>query len=98
MKKSTKDKESMPEGWNESVLNAVDTVVDKANAAVVKPAHKIAKFFVYSMVALMLILVIVIVLSIASFRVLNLAMPVWASYLSIGAVFVLIGSVFWAKK
>ncbi len=98
MKKSTKDKESMPEGWNESVLNAVDSVVDKANTMVVKPAHKVAKYFVYSMVTLVLIFVIVVVLSIASFRVLNLALPVWGSYLSIGAVFVLIGSIFWAKK
>lgn len=98
MKKSRSNDEAMPQSWNESLLNAVDSVVDKANTTLVKPAHKFAKFFVYSMVALVLILVVVIVLSIGTFRVLNLAMPVWASYMAIGAVFILIGSIFWAKK
>ena len=93
MTQSNLDKEFKSQEWNETVLKTVDSIVEIANKKVVMPAHRIARFFVYTFVAIVFIL-----LSISSFRLLNLAMPVWASYLTIGAIFVLIGSIFWAKK
>ncbi|MBP9115717.1 MAG: hypothetical protein KBF89_05165 [Acidimicrobiia bacterium] len=98
MTQSNLDKEFKSQEWNETVLKTVDSIVEIANKKVVMPAHRIARFFVYTFVAIVLLVIVFILLSISSFRLLNLAMPVWASYLTIGAIFVLIGSIFWAKK
>ena len=98
MAKPNVEHQSTTPGWNESVLNVVDKVVDGANTKIVRPAHKFAKYFVYTIVALVLIVIVLIVFSISFFRVLNLALPVWATYMSLGAVLILIGSILWAKK
>ena len=98
MTKTNTDNEFKSQEWNETVLKVVDTVVETANVKVVRPAHKFAKFLVYTMVALVLVVIIIIAFSISSFRLLNLAMPVWVSYMVLGAIFIAIGSILWAKK
>ena len=92
------DNSSSASEWNETVLNYVDKVVETASTKIVHPAHKLAKFFVYTILALALLVIVIIAFSISSFRVLNLAMPVWASYMLLGGVLILIGSILWAKK
>ena len=84
--------------WNETVLNTVDVIVDTATKKIVKPAHRVAKYLVYVSVAFVLLIIIAFAFSISFFKILNLVMPVWVIYMALGAVLMLIGSVFWAKK
>ena len=98
MAKLEQETDTSTQNWNESVLKVVDLVVETASTKVVKPAHKIAKFFVYTIVALVLLTIVLIAFSISFFRALNIVMPVWASYMVLGSVLLVIGGVLWAKK
>jgi hypothetical protein len=91
-------KETTVAQWTESVLTAIDTVVDVATKKVVKPAHTLARGSVYGIVIGLLATLILFFGVIALFRVTTLAVDVYIAYLIWGALFLIIGSVLWAKK
>ena len=60
MTQSNLDKEFKSQEWNETVLKTVDSIVEIANKKVVMPAHRIARFFVYTFVAIVLLVIVFI--------------------------------------
>lgn len=84
--------------WSETVLNAVDTVVDTATTKVVRPAHKLARASVYGLVVAMLATLVLFFLVISVFRATTLAVDESIAYVIWGGIFLLLGTLLWIKK
>lgn len=84
--------------WSKTLLEAIDSVAEISTEKVVRPAHKAARVSVYGIVVGILVTIVVLSLVIALFRITTLAVPVYGAYLIWGAVFLIIGTLLWAKK
>lgn len=84
--------------WEKTVMSTIDNVVDTAQNKVVKPAHKIARFSVYGILAIVLLVLVIFFLVIAAFRATTLVLPMYGTYLVWGGIFVAIGTLLWIKK
>lgn len=91
------ERKCMPE-WDETVMSSIDKVVDTATNKVVRPAHKFARFSVYSIVIGVLITIILIFLFVSAFRATDILLPTYGTYLVWGGIFVGVGALLWVKK
>lgn len=84
--------------WASDAADAVERVVSTVRDRTVEPAQLAAKYAVYGLVAVSLIGTALMMMTIASFRLLNVVLPVWASYLVLGGILVLGGASCWALR
>ncbi|MFZ4583806.1 MAG: hypothetical protein ACOYNI_01105 [Acidimicrobiia bacterium] len=84
--------------WASDAADAVERVVSTVRDRTVEPAQLAAKYLVYGLVAAFLVSTALTMLAIASFRLLNVVLPVWASYLVLGGILVAGGSVCWILR
>ncbi len=84
--------------WTKTVLDTIDNVVELSTEKVVRPAHKVAKFSVYGIVVLTLLVLISFFLVIAAFKATVVGVGVWGAYLIWGGIFFALGALLWVKK
>ena len=64
----------------------------------VAPAQKAARAIVYGVLAGCCVLVAVLLLAIVGFRVITLAVPVWATWMVLGGIFIAAGLLCWSRR
>jgi hypothetical protein len=87
--------------WPVKAADGVDALVDLVRDRIVRPILLVARFLVYGLVALFLLVVIAVVLSVALIRLLDVYVfpgRVWASYALVGVVFTIVGIVAWWQR
>lgn len=75
-------------------------LVDNVRSKTTGPLLTAAKAVVYGIVAAVIAVVALVLLSVSLMRLINVYLPggVWLSYLLVGALFVILGLLFWTKR
>jgi hypothetical protein len=84
--------------WTDQGADAVESVITTIRDKAIEPTRSLAKGLVYGILAGFFIVMALLILAIGSFRLLNVGLPVWASYLVIGGIFVAGGVLCWSKR
>ena len=86
--------------WTTDAADAIENAVSLVRDRTVEPARTASKYVVYGLLAVLLVLPAVILLTIAVFRALTEIYQgeVWASWLTLGAIFLAFGAFMWAKR
>lgn len=84
--------------WAGEAADTIERVVVAVRDKTVAPAEALAKAVVYGLVAAVLLSIALLMTAIAAFRLLNLVLPVWASYLVIGGILLLAGVLLWWQR
>ncbi len=91
--------------WPSEVANRIEKVVTDVRDKTTVPVQKVARALVYGLVAGFLATAAVVMLLIATFRLLHVYLPihpegrrVWIIYAALGAIFVASGGFLWRKR
>ena len=89
-----------PEGWSQQAADTVVDLVDNVRSKTTGPLLTAAKAIVYGIIAAVLGIVVLVLLSVALMRLINVYLPdqVWLAYFLVGGLFTLVGAVVWAKR
>lgn len=85
-----------PAQATDAVVDLVATVRDRA----ITPLLTVVRAVVYGLVIVITALTAVVLLLIATIRLLDIALPgdVWSAYLLLGALFTVVGLILWSKR
>ncbi|MCU1430090.1 MAG: hypothetical protein JWL83_4090 [Actinomycetia bacterium] len=91
--KNTKD-------WTTEATDAIERAVSAVRDKTVVPAHAISRAIVYGLLATLFAVPALLLLGIGFFRGLVLAYQgeVWAAWLTLGGICVLLGGLSWSKR
>ena len=86
--------------WTSDAADAIDRAVGLARDRTVVPARALTRGLVYGMLAVLVVLPAVVLLIVGAFRGLTEAYQgeVWASWLTLGGIFVIAGVFLWARR
>jgi hypothetical protein len=86
--------------WTTDAANAIDRAVTLAREKTVVPARAGAKAVTYGLLAALLVIPALVLLIAGMFRALTELYQgeVWASWLTLGGIFVVVGGFLWAKR
>ena len=86
--------------WTTDAADAIENAVALVRDRTVEPAQTASKYVVYGLLAVLLVLPATVLLIAGAFRGLNEIYQgeVWASWLTLGAIFVGVGAFMWAKR
>lgn len=84
--------------WTDKGADYVESAVTTLRDRTIVPARTAAKGLVYGTLAAFFLSLALLVLAIGAFRLLNVGLPVWASYLLLGGIFVALGTLCWLKR
>jgi hypothetical protein len=86
--------------WTTDAADAIERSITLARDRTVVPARAATKAVVYGMLAVILIVPAAILLTVGLFRALTELYQgeVWASWLTLGGIFVLLGGFLWVKR
>lgn len=90
----------IPTDWPQQATTRLVDVVDTVRVKTSGPAIRVSRAVVYGLVGLILGLVATPLLLVGLTRLLNYAIPgdIWRVYLLVGAVFTLLGLLFWSRR
>src|SRR5688500_15995673 len=83
--------------WTAQVADTIESVVTSVRDRTTAPLVTVARAIVYGMVAGVFGVAIVILFTIIAVRVLDIVLPIWLTYLVLGGIFLLVGTVLWMK-
>lgn len=84
--------------WTVETADTIERAVATVRERTVEPAQAATRAVVFGLLAGFFVAAALTLLSIALFRVLVLAVPVWAAWLILGGIFVVAGAFMWAKR
>jgi hypothetical protein len=86
--------------WTTEAVDTIEKVVGAVRERTVVPAHRLTRVVVYGMFAAFAVVTALALLVLGAFRggVLIAQGEVWAVWLVLGGIFVLLGLFFWAKR
>jgi len=89
--------------WTVQVAGTIESVVGSIRDKTTVPLTTVARGLVYGIVAAVmgtaaLVLLVIALVRLLQVRVLDFALPVWAVYLLLGAIFVAVGLFLWRKR
>jgi hypothetical protein len=87
--------------WPAKAVDAIDLVVATVHDRAIRPALVAARAVVFGLIIAVVALMLLILLSIALVRLLDVYVfggRVWASYLLLGGLFVIAGFVAWSRR
>ena len=84
--------------WTEQAADAVEKAVVLVRDKTVVPAQQGTKVVVYGFLTAFFALTAFMLVTILLFRVLVIAVPVWAAWLIIGGIFLLAGAFCWSRR
>lgn len=87
-----------PADWPTRAADTVDLLVAAVNDRAVRPVVIAARALVFGVLIGVLALAVLVWLSVAVLRILDIWLEVWVSYLVLGAVFVAVGLVVWRLR
>jgi hypothetical protein len=84
--------------WTQQAADAVEKAVVLVRDKTVLPAQQGAKVVVYGFLTAFFAVTAFMLVTILAFRVLVIAVPVWAAWLIIGGIFLLAGWFCWSRR
>ncbi|HEX4489854.1 MAG TPA: hypothetical protein VH914_01495 [Acidimicrobiia bacterium] len=86
--------------WTTEAVDTIEKVVGAVRERTVVPAHRFTRVVVYGMFAAFAVVTALVLLVLGAFRggVLVAQGEVWAVWLVLGGIFVVLGLFFWAKR
>jgi hypothetical protein len=84
--------------WTTQAADAVEKAVVLVRDKTVVPAERGARYFVFGLLTAFFGLAAFFLVSILLFRVLVIGVPVWAAWLIIGGIFILLGGFCWTLR
>jgi len=84
--------------WTTAAADTVERVVTTVRDRTVVPAHKVARAVVYGLLAGFFVITALLLLAIMVFRLLSIALPVWAAWLIVGGISVIGGAFCWSRR
>ena len=84
--------------WTTQAADAVEQAVVAVRDRTVLPAQRAARVVVYGLLTMFFGFTAFLLLALLGFRVLNIVLPVWASWLVLGGIFVIIGGFCWMRR
>ncbi|MGY6500777.1 MAG: hypothetical protein ACXIVQ_07810 [Acidimicrobiales bacterium] len=86
--------------WPAQAADAIVDLVATVRDRTVTPLLTVVRGVVYGLVIMMAAVAAVVLLLIATIRLLDIALPgeVWSAYLLLGSVFTVVGLVLWSKR
>lgn len=83
--------------WTVHVADTIESVVTSVRDKTTVPIVTAARGVVYGLVAGVFGVAIAILMTITLIRVLDIVLPIWATYLLLGGIFLLAGALLWRK-
>ena len=86
--------------WTTDAADAIERVVALARDRTVGPAQTFSKAITYGLLAALLVIPASVLLVAGLFRALTALYQgeVWASWLTLGGIFVIVGGLLWARR
>lgn len=84
--------------WTDRAADMVEQTVVLVRDRTVVPAQRGAKAVVYGLLAAFFGVTALMLLGILAFRLLTIPLPVWAAWLVLGGIFVLVGVFCWTRR
>ena len=84
--------------WTVQVADTIESVVGSVRDKTAVPLETVARALVYGIVLGTMGVTALVLVTILLVRVLDYAMPIWAAYLLLGAIFTLVGMFLWRKR
>jgi hypothetical protein len=84
--------------WTAQTADRIERTVASVRERTVRPAETASRAVVFGLLAGFFALTAVVLLCVLVFRLLCIAMPVWAAWLVLGGIFVVGGGLCWAFR
>jgi hypothetical protein len=84
--------------WTSDAADTVERVVTTVRDRTVVPVQAAARAVVYGLLAAFFIITALLLLAIMVFRLLSIALPVWAAWLIVGGISVIAGGFCWSRR
>jgi hypothetical protein len=86
--------------WTTEAVDTIEKVVGAVRERTVLPAHRVSRLVVFGALAVFCVLTAVILLVLVAFRIAVIIAQgeVWAAWLVLGGIFVLVGLFAWSKR
>jgi hypothetical protein len=84
--------------WTTQAADAVEKGVFLVRDKAVEPAERGARMFVFGLLTAFFAFTAFLLVSIMVFRVLVIFLPVWAAWLILGGIFVIVGAFCWTLR
>jgi len=84
--------------WTDQVTALIVDTIDKVRSHTTGPILEVSKGMVYAIVAIVLATPVLVLSVIGFVRLVTIWVPVWATYLGLGMIFVVVGVVLWSKR
>ena len=84
--------------WTSQAADTIEKTVVAIRDRTVEPATRAANYVIYGVFAVCCVLTALLLFTIVLFRVLTYAMPVWAAWMLLGGIFVLVGLFAWTRR
>ena len=84
--------------WTTQAADAVEKAVVAVRDRTVVPAQRGAKAIVYGLLTAFFVFTAFLLVAVLVFRILNIFLPVWASWLVLGGIFVVAGAFCWTRR
>ncbi|MGQ0825159.1 MAG: hypothetical protein ACT4OX_09080 [Actinomycetota bacterium] len=86
--------------WTTDATDAIDRAVALVRDRTVEPARAVTKGVVYGLLATLLVIPALVLLTIATFRLLVVYLPgdAWTVWCGLGGIFVALGGFLWSKR
>src|SRR4051794_10901024 len=84
--------------WTVQVADTIESVVGNVRDKTAVPLETVARGLVYGIVLGTMGITALVLFTILLIRVLDYAMPIWAAYLLLGAIFTVLGMFLWRKR
>src|SRR6202022_2918145 len=84
--------------WTSEAADTVERVVTTVRDRTVVPVQSAARAVVYGLLAAFFVITALLLLAIMVFRLLSIALPVWAAWLIVGGISVIAGGFCWSRR
>lgn len=84
--------------WTTETADTIERVVTTVRDRAVLPVQSAARAVVYGLLAAFFVMTALLLLAIMVFRLLSIALPVWAAWLIVGGISVVAGAFCWSRK
>ena len=84
--------------WTSQAADTIEKTVVAIRDRTVEPATRGANYVIYGVFAACCVLTALLLFTIVLFRALTYAMPVWAAWMLLGGIFVLVGLFAWTRR
>ena len=84
--------------WTNQAADAIEKAVATVRDRTVEPAQRAAKVVVFGTLAVCCVITATLLLAIAGFKVLNYVMPIWATWMVLGGIFIAGGLFCWTRR